>query len=188
MRMTPLGVDLTWCMRELAEKYIPANVSRQIRSQAVKVWATTAGVVFVWVFVIVLAPVARDLGWALARPIYSFFSYICHQLPERSLHIDGHPLAVCARCFGVYFGLLAGLVIYPLWRRIDEIEPLPRIWLFLSLVPIGIDWSLSVFGVWENTHLSRFITGLILGVACATYIVPAVVEIRRNLSLRRRAA
>jgi uncharacterized membrane protein len=85
----------------------------------------------------------------------------------------------------VYFGLLLGFGLYPLWRPVDSVEPPARMWLFLSLIPIGIDWSLGVFGIWENTHLSRFITGLILGVACATYIVPALVDIRRNLSTRK---
>ncbi|MBC7899046.1 MAG: DUF2085 domain-containing protein [Saprospiraceae bacterium] len=99
--------------------------------------------------------------------------------------MDGHQLAVCSRCFGVYFGLFAGFLIYPLWRRIEEIEPLARFWLFLSLVPISIDWSLTVFGVWENTHLSRFVTGLVLGVVCATFIVPALVEIFRNFSVKK---
>jgi Predicted membrane protein len=93
---------------------------------------------------------------------------------------------VCSRCFGIYFGLFFGFVIYPLWRRIDEIEPISRIWLFLSLIPIGVDWSLTIFGIWENTFTSRFITGLILGVACATFIVPATVEITRNFKYRSR--
>ena len=169
-----------------ADNYIPTDVARFFRAQAYRAWGVTAAIVFAWVLAIVLAPALE--GSAAGPPIYSFYSYLCHQLPDRSLRLNGHPLAVCTRCFGVYFGLLAGLLIYPLWRSIDDIEPLPRFWLFLSLVPIAIDWSLTVFGVWENTHLSRFLTGMVLGVACATYIVPAVVEIRRNLSLRRRTA
>lgn len=176
-------------MTEPAESYIPTDIAKHFRSQALKVWGVTLAVVFLWVFAIVLAPVALENGWiAISSPIYTFFSYICHQKSERSFHFDGHSLAVCSRCFGVYFGLLAGLLAYPLWRKIEDVEPLARFWLFLSLVPIGIDWSLTMFGIWENTHLSRFITGMILGVACATYIVPAVVEIRRNLSLRSRMA
>ncbi len=174
-------------MTEAAENYIPIDLAKHFRSQAFRAWGFTMAVVAVWVGAIVFAPAAGDLGWGVAAPIYGFFSYICHQLPERSMHLGTHQMAVCSRCFGVYFGLLAGLAVYPLWRKIDDIEPLPRFWLFLSLVPIGIDWSLTVFGIWENTHVSRFITGLMLGVACATYIVPAVVEIRRNMSLRRRA-
>lgn len=174
-------------MNESAENYISPNSPVRFRGQAVRVWAVTVAVVAVWVAVIVAAPVSRVNGWGFDTSIYAFFSYICHQLPERSLHLGAEQLAVCSRCFGVYFGLLAGLLVYPLWRRIDDIEPLPRIWLILSMVPIAVDWSLTIFGIWENTHLSRFLTGLILGVACATYIVPALVEIGRNLSHRRRA-
>lgn len=176
-------------MTEPAENYVPTGTSSHFRSQAFRVWGVTLAVVFLWVFAIGLAPVALENGWiSLSLRLYTFFSYICHQISDRSLHFDGHPLAVCSRCFGVYFGLFAGIAVYPLWRRIDEVEPLARFWLFLSLIPIAIDWSLTIFGIWENTHLSRFITGLILGVACATFIVPALVEIRRNLSLRRRMA
>lgn len=180
---TPRPSDVS--MTEPASSYIPTEFARRFRPQAFRAWGVTAAIVAVWVFAIVIAPVTSGSG--PGNSIYTFFSYICHQMPERSLHLDGHPLAVCSRCFGVYFGLLAGLLAYPLWRRVDDIEPLPRIWLFLSLIPIGIDWSLTVFGIWENTHLSRFVTGSILGIACATYIVPAVVEIRRNISLRRRS-
>ena len=80
---------------------------------------------------------------------------------------------------------LDGVEIRAPWRKVDDIEPLPRIWLFLSMLPIGIDWSLGVFGIWENTHVSRFITGGILGFACATYIIPALVEIFRYLLIKR---
>ena len=117
--------------------------------------------------------------------LYTLFSYMCHQISDRSFHIEGEQFGVCSRCFGVYFGLLAGFLIYPFWRTLDEIEPIPRIWLFLSLVPIGVDWSLGVFGIWENTHFSRLVTGIILGVACSTFIMPALVEIARNITLNR---
>lgn len=172
-------------MPEPIENYVPQRNAERFRRQAGKVWVVTSIVILAWVGVIAAAPALAANGFGSASgPIYNFFSYICHQMPERSLHLAGHQLAVCSRCFGVYFGLLAGLVVYPLWQNVEETEPLPRVWLLLSLVPIGIDWSLTVFGVWENTHLSRFITGMILGAACATYIMPALVEIARNLSGR----
>ncbi len=152
-------------------------------------WAVGLGVVLLWIAAIITAPIAKASGLAaVSVPLYRFFSFICHQIPERSFHVDGEPFGVCSRCFGVYFGLVFGFAIYPLWRRIDEIEPLPRFWLFLSLIPIGIDWSLTIFGFWDNTHLSRFVTGAILGAACSTYIVPAIIEITRNFTLRRLTA
>lgn len=175
-------------MSEAIENYNPQPMIAAMKRQAWKVWAIGLAVVFLWVFAILLAPVAKANGYAvISSPLYHFFSYICHQISERSMHIAGEQFGVCSRCFGVYFGLLFGFAVYPLWRNIDEIEPLPRYWLFLSLIPISIDWSLTIFGIWENTHLSRFITGLILGIACSTFIVPAIVEITRNLTSGKRS-
>jgi uncharacterized membrane protein len=171
-------------MAEQAANYISLDVQERFRNQAVNVWIAASAVVAVWVAFIVAAPLISIAGISGSSPIYTFFSYICHQIPERSLHLAGHQLAVCSRCFGVYMGLLGGMLLYPLWRPVGEIEPIPRFWLFLALVPISIDWSLTLFGIWENTHASRFITGLILGGACATFIVPALVEIVRNFSYR----
>lgn len=166
-------------------RYIPLDLKPLLRSRAIRIWLVGSAIALVWVLLILLPPVAKANGFtAVSGPLYSFFSLICHQMPARSFHIEGEQFGVCSRCFGVYFGILLGFAIYPLWRRIDETEPVSRIWLFLSLVPISVDWSLTVFGIWENTHLSRFLTGLILGVACATFIVPALVEISRNLALR----
>ena len=173
-------------MTEPASNYVSLDLAAKMRKQAIRVWMAGFVVVTVWVLLTVAAPLAKANGFiAISSPLYYFFGYICHQISDRSFHIEGEQFAVCSRCFGVYFGLAFGFAVYPLWRNITEIEPLPRFWLFLSLIPIGIDWSLTVFGIWENTHFSRFITGLILGVACATYIVPAIVEITRNLTQRK---
>ena len=169
-------------MNEPIENYIPQDFTERYRRQAWKVWTISLLVVFVWVFAILLAPIAKANNFEnISAPIYTFFSIICHQIDSRSFHVENHQFAVCSRCFGVYFGLFFGFLIYPLIRKVDEIEPLPRFWLFLAMIPIGIDWSLGVFGIWENTHLSRFITGMILGAACAIFIVPALVEIFRYL-------
>ena len=173
-------------MSEPPENYIPQNIVAKMLKQAVMAWLTGLAVVSIWVLLIVAAPVAKANGFtSFSSPLYHFFSFICHQLPERSFHVAGEQFGVCSRCFGVYFGLIAGFVIYPLWRNIADIEPLPRFWLFASMIPIGVDWSLTVFEIWENNHFSRFVTGLILGVACATYIVPAIVEITRNMTWRK---
>jgi uncharacterized membrane protein len=175
-------------MAEAAENYLSIQSREKLRSQAIRVWVIALAVALVWIALIVAPPflIANGLE-ALATQIYTFYSYICHQKPERTFFVLGYPFAVCSRCFGVYFGVLAGVATYPFWRHIDSVEPLPRIWLFLSLVPIGIDWLLGALDIWENTFASRFITGLILGFACAVFVIPALVEIVRNLTRRRPA-
>lgn len=150
-------------------------------------WGFGFSIVFAWFSLILLAPMAALAGYdSVAAPVYNFFGYVCHQMPSRSFHIQDHALAVCSRCFGVYSGLLAGFVVYTLFRPITETEPLPRFWLFLSLVPIGIDWMLGALDIWENTFFSRFVTGAILGVVCALYIVPAVVELFGLIRMEKR--
>ncbi len=170
-------------MSEAVENYTPQIVVKDFKRQAIFAWSVGFALVFIWVAAILLAPVAASNGWEnLSAPIYKFFSFLCHQQSSRSFHIENHAFAVCSRCFGIYFGLLVGFIVYFFIRNIEDIEPLPRIWLFLSLIPMGIDWALTAFDIWENTHLSRFLTGLILGVTCAIYIVPALVELGRLLS------
>ena len=167
-------------MAETAENYASISIREILYSQAHRVWTVALLVIATWVLAVIAPPLLLSNGIS-ASPIYNIFGYICHQIPERSFHLFGYQFAVCSRCFGVYAGLLLGILTYRLSRPVDSIEPLPRFWLFLSMVPIGIDWSLGVFGIWENTHFTRFVTGLILGTACAVYIVPALVEIVRNL-------
>jgi uncharacterized membrane protein len=165
-------------MKELAEQYHSPFIAEDYKRSAWTGWSVGFVIVFVWVALILLAPVAEMFGLTnISQPLYNFFSYLCHQMPSRTFHIENHAFAVCSRCFGVYSGLLLGFIGYLFFRPITETEPLPRFWLFLSLVPIGIDWMLGVFGIWENTFLSRYITGLILGIACAVFIVPALVEL-----------
>lgn len=161
-------------MPESAENYHSHDYRLAMRRRSVVVIAITGAVVAIWNLLFLLPPV---LPHSFAEPLYRFFGPICHQIPERSIHAFGAPMAVCSRCFGIYFGLLVGVAIYPIWRGAQITEPISRVWLFLALVPIGIDWSLTFFGIWENTHLSRFVTGSILGAVCATYIVPAAIEI-----------
>lgn len=169
-----------------ADQYIPLNVVSRLKRSAWKAWAMGLTLVCAWLVLILVPPAAKSVGvTSISAPLYHFFSFLCHQIPERSFYLAGEPFGVCSRCFGVYFGLALGFAIYPLWRPIAETEPLPKFWLFLSLIPITVDWSLTIFHLWENTHLSRFLTGTLLGVACATYIVPAAVEIARNMTYRR---
>ena len=140
---------------------------------------------------IVLAPLLRARGsLVLSQVFYQFFRAACHQMPERSFHVAGYPLAVCARCTGLYVGALAGVAAYPLARRLTRTDAPDRVWLVLAAVPTAVDFALGFFHVWENTHWSRFSTALLLGAASAFYVVPGLVDLwgmcLRRLSRRGR--
>jgi uncharacterized membrane protein len=169
-------------MKLSAENYVPQADVVKLRNYSRLVWGIFTFIVFIWLFFIVSAPIFEANGIkSFSQPTYRFFSYICHQINNRSLHYHEFPFAVCSRCFGVYLGFFIGLIVYPLFRKIEETEPFPRIWLFLAMIPMGIDFSLGFFNIWENTHLSRVITGGILGFACAVFIVPALADIVKQV-------
>jgi len=170
-------------MRQSSENYVAQTNVETTRRRALFVWSVSAFVVFFWLFLILLAPFAATNNLQnISNPLYRFFSFVCHQIPERSFHIENHAFAVCARCFGVYFGLFAGLIAYPVFRPVENLKPLRRVWLFAAMLPMALDFSLDFFGVWTNTHWSRFVSGAILGAACAVFVLPALVEIAQILS------
>ena len=58
------------------------------------------------------APLLAATGYSLAAfAILQFFSVVCHQDPARSFWIAGAPVAVCARCLGIYLGAVAGAAV-----------------------------------------------------------------------------
>ena len=152
---------------------------------SVFVWAMTAIVTLLFVSLIVIAPIlAAQEHDSIALAIYTAFSKFCHQIPERSFEIAGHPLAVCARCTGIYFGFAVGVLVYPLVRSLKRTDAPGRVWLLVALVPTAIDFSLGFFGILENTHLSRLLTGALTGGVTAFYVVPGLMDLSR-MSFRR---
>ncbi len=130
---------------------------------------------------IVVAPVAAAGGHeSLGQGIYGAFSTLCHQMPERSYFIADHKFAVCSRCTGLYAGFAFTLLLYPLIRSLKTTVTPPRSLLVFAAIPLVIDFSLTFFGFWENTHASRLLTGALLGSAAVFYVMPGIVD----LSLR----
>jgi uncharacterized membrane protein len=159
-------------------KYVPQVVPTR---RPLVFWLASAATVMVLVSLIVVAPLAAAGGHnGLAFAIYRAFGTLCHQIPERSYFIDGHKLAVCARCTGIYAGFTFTLLLYPLVRSLRNTSTPPRSLLIFAALPLAIDFSLTFFGIWENTHTSRLLTGLLLGSVAVFYIMPGIIE----LSLR----
>ena len=144
-------------------------------------WLVSAATVTFLVALIFTAPLAAAGGHPVwAQVIYRGFGVFCHQRPDRSYFIEGHKLAVCSRCTGLYAGFALTLLLYPLIRSLrNNIAP-PRIYLILAAIPLAIDFSLTFLGIWNNTHTSRLLTGALLGSVAVFYVMPGIVD----LSLR----
>ena len=178
-------------MPALISEYVPQFVnddesSRRARA-AWAAWGLALGVAASFVALIVAAPLLRAEGAVVAaQAIYSGFRVACHQMSARSFHLEGFQLAVCARCFGLYVGALAGVATYPLVQPIMRRDAPPRHWLILAALPTTVDFALGFFGIWENTHWSRFLTALLLGVVAISYVIPGLVDL--NLTRLQRAS
>jgi uncharacterized membrane protein len=169
-------------MPETVETYFPQTNPNLQRFNFI-VWAVTALFAVLWLVLIIAAPTLKANGLTqAANAIYTPFAYLCHQQLERSFYLFNEAFAVCARCFGVYFGVAFGVLAYPLFRSLGDLQPLPRIWLLLSPVPTTIDWALGIFGIWQNTHFSRFFTASVLGVGIAFFLIPGIIEVSRFFS------
>ncbi len=112
------------------------------------------------------------------------FRSVCHQIPERGLAVNGTPTAVCSRCLGVYGGTWAGLAVMgglvmafalPLRRRQWAVRAMG-----LSLALIAVDVAGNALGFWTNTHLSRILTGVFLGLS-VSWLLAGEVEYNKNL-------
>jgi uncharacterized membrane protein len=140
-------------------------------------WLIISAGALLFCWLLIAAPLAVGSHDRFALTIYRAFSALCHQLPERSFFIAGHQFAVCARCTGLYAGFTLALLVYPLIRSLTTTFAPPRKWLLISAIPMTVDFSLTFFGIWENTHSSRFLTGFLLGGVAVFYVMPGIAEL-----------
>ncbi len=97
----------------------------------------------------------------------------CHQKPERSFFIKKHQFPVCARCTGVYAGQILGIILVFFLK-------IPWYLSLISLVPMGLDWSLQHFKKKESNNIKRVITGFFGGfgiIYLYYHIINAIIQL-----------
>jgi uncharacterized membrane protein len=137
----------------------------------IMIYLLTLSGIILWLGTIFLAPYLASESSPLAGFIYALFSPTCHQIPSRCFFVFGHPLAVCARCLGIYSGFLAGTLIYPFLKGFF-LPSLPRAKNFILVsFPIVLDTAANLIGIWESPEWLRFLTGLLWGVILPFYFL-----------------
>lgn len=105
---------------------------------------------------------------------------VCHQIESHSLTIGGKILPLCARCTGMFLGLLIS-ISYLLSRERVGGTPSKLIIAVLSLfcaffVIDGLNSSLTllpnVTPVYQPNNLLRLFSGLLFGIALANLVLP----------------
>jgi uncharacterized membrane protein len=142
-----------------------------------------------WLTLAALAAALLIIGLFLFAPPWSVLGKlrlvgyaVCHQLPERSFHIGGEQLPLCARCSGTFSGALIGFVMLTLWgrRRAATLPPAP-----ITVVLVCFIGALAVDGI--NSYLTffprlphlyqpynwlRLTTGMLNGIALSAIVYP----------------
>lgn len=147
-----------------------------IRRVGVPVGWVVALLLTVVLLVLITLPPFLEAG---PRAILMYlFAPTCHQIPERSPHLHGIPLAVCFRCYGVYWGMLFAALGFYLAYRMDHLLDRHARWVLAAgAIPAAVDWTGGVVGLWESGTAVRFITGGLFGLACGYFLTRALVQL-----------
>lgn len=100
------------------------------------------------------------------------FRVLCHGMQTRSLELFGTPMPLCARCTGIYLGLLAGLIAFFILPRIQE--PMLRIAMYVAALPMAIDGMTQLMRLRESTNGLRIMTGFLAAIMFGIWILEAV--------------
>jgi uncharacterized membrane protein len=132
-----------------------------------------------WALAIGLAPALADssrAGAILAGLAYVAGSILCHQLPDRSFHVLGAQLPVCARCTGLYVGGALGAAAWLTWRRFQA-EPAAAIdprratyTLLIASAPTALTVMTAAAGICDLSNTGRAVLALPLGLAAGAVV------------------
>lgn len=115
-------------------------------------------------------------SWAIAMGASTqwrlLFRIMCHGRPERSLAIADVAMPICARCVGIYAGLLVGLAAF--WLIPYLRERVVRPFALAAVIPLAVDGLTQLAGLRESTNELRIATGIIAGLAFGMWVLSAV--------------
>lgn len=119
-----------------------------------------------------------------ARITYLIGDITCHQIAERSYYLNNNQMAICSRCFGLYLGIMIGMML-AISRKIE------LTWQFVvlvvsSVVPLGIDGTGQLLGYWVSTNTLRVLTGLLAGIGVGTAFVVSVIGMQEIIKIIRK--
>ena len=86
-------------------------------------------------------------------------------------------MPLCARCTGIYVGVLLAFCFLLLKKRMDAGRPFSKgqaMLTALMILPIGIDGPGSYLGFWESNQLMRVLSGSLVGAVVPGFLLLAV--------------
>jgi len=151
---------------------------RRLDSRSRRLVAVVAFAAALWCAGIVLAPWLEHHGSAAGSWLRLAFRPTCHQQPDRCLDLGTGPLAVCARCAGLYAGGLLGLLA--------AVSSGVRCRLTLAMlvaatVPTLVDFAAGLAGLPSLPSWPRFAIAVAPGAVLGLLLADAIAEIAAHV-------
>jgi len=88
------------------------------------------------------------------------YSDVCHQVPAKEIYYKQMHTLVCARCVGIYTGVLVAsfLILF-----LKEIKEGPKTLLLLAFLPTILDVAFVNSGFYDYSKIIALFSGFILG-------------------------
>lgn len=105
---------------------------------------------------------------------------VCHRLPDRSFHLAGRQLPLCARCTGTFLGAFWGFLALMTKGRASRLPPVKVLILLVGFIVLmgvdGLNSYLSLFPglphLYEPRNTLRLIAGSLYGLTLSILVFP----------------
>ena len=134
------------------------------------------GLAGLWTAGVVLAPWLAAHESLLGGWLRLLYRPGCHQIAGRCLDLGFGPMAVCARCVGLYLGGTLALLWTTARNRPFRASP---VWLAVVAAPTVLDFVAGQIGLPSLGNWTRFSVALPLGLLAGLYLGDALIEIIR---------
>lgn len=131
-----------------------------------KIESSLSLVIFITVFLLLLLATFYYLipVTQLKVILINSYSYTCHQNPERSFKFQNHQMLICARCTGIYFGILIFLLMSFTINKFKILSSRVNMrFLIIFMLPLLMDWTINFLFNIDSGNFVRFLTGFFFG-------------------------
>ncbi|MBM4176833.1 MAG: DUF2085 domain-containing protein [Ignavibacteria bacterium] len=113
------------------------------------------------------------------------YGLTCHQISDRCFGFDGISMLICSRCFGIYTGLIAGILLFSVSKIRSRFDGLmfssQLIILILFAAPFCFDIILSKSAMYNSGNAIRFVTGFFLTIPFSFFIKSSLTNLSKEI-------
>lgn len=135
-----------------------------------------------------LAPIFAEVGLGtFSKVIYFVYSFSCHQLAHRSIHLFDYQMAWCTRDTFVWGGILLTTFLVPKFK----IRTFRIYWVIPFIIPMALDGSIQTIATmlgfsggdnfYTSTNLMRAMTGGMFGIGMGLFLSNLMYSLREEL-------